>query len=327
MSILFSIILMLGALSPASAAELEWKQLPDMPIEKWEAGTVVLDDKLYMMGGYTAGVKSSKISYTYAPKDGTWTRIQDLPSGISHMNMILDGRTIWYAGGYKDGYKGHCISEVWSYDIDNDRFTIAPILPEPRGGGGLAIVGRDMHFISGIKSDRDTDAFEHWVLNLDDWAKGSATWEDAAPIPDARNQFSCVVLNGKIYAIGGQYHHDKAQLDQSRTDIYDPKMDKWSAGPELPKGHSHAEGGTFVYKDTIYMVGGHTTPKGGTKSIDPDILMLKEGGEWELLGKLPYPLSSPAACIIDGKMYVGGGSKNGGSVAIELFVTDVPGVD
>jgi N-acetylneuraminic acid mutarotase len=81
------------------------------------------------------------------------------------------------------------------------------------------------------------------------------------------------------------------------------------------------------------MVGGHTTPgkprqkkddEGGRKAIDPDILTLAPGGEWALIGKLPIPLSSPAARIIDGKFYVIGGSLNGGSVYPKVWVTDAP---
>lgn len=308
-----------------SRAQEQWRTLQDMPAGKWEAGTVVLDDKLYFFGGYTKGVKSSKRCDVFDPKDNSWTRIQDLPSAITHMNMVLDGRTVRFAGGFKDGYKGHTIAEVWSYDIDKDRYTAAPLLPETRGGGGLALVDRKLHYMGGVKADRDTDAEDHWVLNLDkwakgSWAKGSARWESAAPLPAPRNQFSTITLDGKIYAIGGQFHHDSQQIDQARVDIYDPKTESWSRGPELPKGHSHSEGGTFVSGGRIYMVGGHTTPDGGRKQIDADILALTPGAEWEVVAKLPMPLSSPSAAIIGGKLYVAGGSPNGSSVQGKMWV-------
>ena len=314
-----------------------WQELPNMPVEKWEAATIVVDGKIYILGGYGAGVRSSKICHIFDPADHSWTRIQDLPSAISHVNPVLDGRKIWFAGGFKDGYKDHVVAEVWNYDIDLDgpglkgRFTAGPLLPGKRGGGGLALIGRQLHFIGGITEDRDTDAFEHWVLDLDEYEQGTGQWRDTgAPIPEPRNQFSTVVFDNKIYLIGGQLHHDSCQLDQNRVDIYDPETNSWSAGPVLPKGHSHSEGGTFVHDGKIFLVGGHTTPgiprkkkedEGGRKAIEADILTLAHGGEWELFGKLPMPLSSPAARIVDGRFYVLGGSLNGGSVHPQVWVT------
>lgn len=318
-------MLVLGSLSTCVMAQaLDWQELAPMPVGKWEAATVVIDEKFYLLGGYTDGVRSSKRSDIFDPRDRSWQQIQDLPSAITHMNAVLDGRTIWLAGGFKDGYKGHTIAEVWNYDIDQDRYTAGPLLPATRGGGGLALVGRELHYMGGLKADRDTDAADHWVLDLTAWAEGSAHWRKAAPMPAPRNQFSTVTLNGLIYAIGGQLHHDSMQLDQPRVDIYDPMSDSWSSGPELPKGHSHAEGGTFVHEGRIYLVGGHTTPAGGTKSIDADILVLPPGGSWAVVGTLPMPLSSPAATIIAGKLYVAGGSVNGGSVQARMWVTNAP---
>ncbi len=320
------ILMSIGALGSfasgsATAEELAWKKLPDMPVGKWEAGTVVLDDKLYFFGGYTKGVRSSKLSHIFDPKDNSWTQIQDLPSAISHMNAVLDGRTVWLAGGFKDGYKGHTIAEVWNYDIDKDRYTAAPLLPETRGGGGLALVGRKLHYMGGVMEDRDTDSPDHWVLDL---SKKRAKWTNAAPMPSPRNQFGTVTFNGKIYAIAGQFHHDSGQLDQPRVDIYDPKTDSWSKGPALPHGHSHAEGGTFVHGGRIFVIGGHATPEGGRKRIDADILALAPGGQWKVVGKLPMPLSSPAAAIIGGKLFVAGGSPNGRSVQASMWVCSAP---
>lgn len=306
------------------AQELAWRELPDMPAGKWEAATTVIDGKFYVFAGYEGPVRSSKRVDVFDPSDGSWTRIQDMPSAVSHLNAVLDGRTVWFAGGFKDGYKGHAIAEVWSYDLDLDRYTAAPLLPEPRSGGGLALVGRKLHYFGGLKADRDTDAADHWVLDLDDWAAGSANWQDAAPMPYPRNQFSAVSIGNRIYAIGGQYNHDSQQLDQARVDIYDAETGSWSRGPDLPKGHSHGEAGTFVHEGRIVMVGGHTTPAGGRKSIDPDILVLEPGGEWALLGKLPMPLSSPAAAIIGGKLYAAGGSATGRGAQAKMWVADLP---
>ncbi|NKB33843.1 MAG: hypothetical protein GKR91_12160 [Pseudomonadales bacterium] len=318
-------LLMASFMSNSSAQQpFDWQALQDMPEGKWEPGVINLDNRLYLFGGYADGVVSSKRSEFFDPSDGSWNLIQELPSAITHMNMVLDGRTVWFAGGFKDGYPGHAIAEVWNYDVEQDRYTAAPLLPDPRAGGGLALVGRELHYFGGLMSDRDTDSPDHWVLNLNDWAMGNAQWQTSTPMPTPRNQFSTVAFQGKIYAIGGQFNHDSQQLDQVRVDIFDPQTESWSSGPPLPRGHSHAEGATLVYDDKIWMIGGHTTPTGGTKSQDPDILTLSAGGQWQKVGELPNSLSSPAAGIIDGVLYVGGGAYGGSTVQAKMWMAPLP---
>ena len=302
----------------------EWTALPDMPEGKWEPGVVNFDNKLYLFGGYKTGVISSKRADYFNPIDDSWTSIQELPSAITHMNMAIDGRKIWFAGGFKDGYPGHAIAEVWNYDIDLDRYTAGPLLPEPRAGGGLAIINKELHYFGGLMSDRDTDSPDHWVLDLDEWASGDGQWRSSAPMPTPRNQFSTVTFQGKIYAIGGQFNHDSQQLDQSRVDIFDPQSKSWSEGPALPKGHSHAEGATFIHDNKIWMIGGHTTPAGGTKAQDPDVLTLAPTGHWQKVGELPNPLSSPAAAIINEIIYVAGGAFGGSTVQAKMWMAPVP---
>jgi N-acetylneuraminic acid mutarotase len=78
------------------------------------------------------------------------------------------------------------------------------------------------------------------------------------------------------------------------------------------------------------MLGGHSTPEGGTKGFCGDVLSLQEGGEWVLTCKLPKPISSPAAAIIHDRLYVAGGwdgrmdeDKNWLS-SPEVWVVDAP---
>tara|TARA_E500000331_G_C17244047_1_gene708366 strand:+ start:598 stop:1590 length:993 start_codon:yes stop_codon:yes gene_type:complete len=298
-----------------AAQSLEWQQLDDMAVGHWEPASLVLDGKLVVLGGYEDYVTSSKRVDLFDPSDGSWTQLQDMPSAVGHVNLVEHNGSIWFAGGMKDkpgvlvsSEKDHIIAEVWQFDPNLDRYMAAPLLPEKRGGGTLAGVGSNLHYIGGLKEDRDTDGEEHWIFDIDEWSKtGKAQWRDAAPFPLPRNQHASVVLDDKIYVVGGQLHHDSVQIDQDRVDIYDPVSDTWEQGPSLPYGHSHSEGATFVYEGRIYMVAGHTTPEGGNKGFCQNILTLEAGGEWEVTAKLPKPMSSPASRIIDGKLYVIGG--------------------
>ncbi|MAG93894.1 MAG: hypothetical protein CMJ48_09115, partial [Planctomycetaceae bacterium] len=306
-----------------TSSSASWQKLPDMPVPRWEAGTVVLDRKLYVFGGYTKGTRSSKRADVFDPKTNTWRRLADLPSAITHMNAVLEGRRVWFAGGFKDGYKGHAIAEVWKYDIDSNTYTAMPSLPERRAGGGLALLGRRLHYFGGLLPDRLTDSPDHWVLDLDALAKGPAEWKSAAPLPVPRNQFGTVTLGGRIYAIGGQFGHDRGQDDQVRVDVYDPQTNSWSRGPDLPKPHSHAEGSTFISGGRVLMLGGMTRAE-AKRRIDDQIVTLSSNGKWTVRGKLPKPLSSPAAAIIEGRLFVAGGSLNGADPQPGMWVRDAP---
>ena len=35
---------------------VSWQRLPDMPVAKWEPASLVIDDKLYVLGGYEDNV-------------------------------------------------------------------------------------------------------------------------------------------------------------------------------------------------------------------------------------------------------------------------------
>ena len=79
------------------------------------------------------------------------------------------------------------------------------------------------------------------------------------------------------------------------------------------------------------MLGGHSTPLGGKKGFSGDVLNLVAGGEWEICGHLPKPISSPAAAIVRDRLYVAGGwdgrmdDKKRWLSSPEVWVTDVPG--
>ena len=297
--------------------EVKWERLPDMPCGKWEPASIAINDKLYVHGGYESEIITRKKLHVFDPSAGThgsWTRLQDMPSATNHVNLAPDETGFWYAGGMKDmdrpaGKKpDHIIAETWHFDIQEDRYTAGPLLPGRRAGGGLARLGDNLHYISGLMEDRDTDSPDHWVLDVAEWrATGNGVWRNLAPLPLARNQLSVAVLNDKIYVVAGQLNHDSQQIDQDGVDIYDPASDTWADGPSLPYGHSHSEGATFVHDNRIWMVAGHTTPHGGKKGFCGNVVSLGEGEEWELTCKAPKPMSSPASKVIKGRLYVAGG--------------------
>ena len=301
--------------------ELRWTPLAPMEAPRFEAASAVHEGKLYVLGGFGPGVAATNRCDSYDPETDSWTRLADMPQALTHVNAVLDGHTIWTAGGFETNGRGPAVANVWKYGIETDTFEAGPSLPDKRAGGGLALVGRELHYISGLEEDRNTDSPDHYMLDLD----GGSAWVMSVPTPSPRNQFGVAVLGSKIYLLGGQFEHDRTggtPRDQPLIDVFDTDTQLWTSGPEMPLPLSHFEPSVFVLGDEIIVVGGRSVDQHSDKVL----ALSAETQEWRELGDLPAALLAPAAQYIDGKLIVGGGALLGYRTQDAVWHTVLPGI-
>jgi len=286
---------------------LEWKETAPSPFARVESPAAVVNGKIYLFGGFTEDLEASNQLDVYDPVNDCWTRKKDMPTRLTHLNPAIDGNAIWFAGGFKGKHPGPVTAEVWKYDIALDTWSAGPPLPEPRAGGGLAVVERNLHYFGGYKSDRDTNAGDHWSLPLE----SEKEWQREDDLPDPRGHVSSAVLDGKIYALGGDHGHDITQIDVPSCHQFDPATRKWNAIANLPEGRSHFESSTIVYQDRILIVGGRCNSSQPPRNVVGDLLQYDpESDSWRVVGDMPEKLLAPTAVIISGRIVVTGGGLN-----------------
>lgn len=108
---------------------LAWKKAALSPFARVEAPTAVVSGKIYLFGGFTEDLEASNQVDVYDPASDSWTRKKDMPTRLTHLNPAIDGKTIWFAGGFKGKHPGPVTAEVWKYDIVADTWTAGPSLP------------------------------------------------------------------------------------------------------------------------------------------------------------------------------------------------------
>jgi N-acetylneuraminic acid mutarotase len=302
---------------------LKWKKAAPSPFARVEAPTAVVDNKIYLFGGFTDDLGASDHVDVYDPATDTWSRKKDMPTRLTHLNTAIDGTTIWFAGGFKGKHPGPVTDEVWKYDIASDTWMAGPPLPERRGGGGLAIVQGRLHYFGGYKMDRNTDAGDHWSLAL----KGGKTWQQEPEMPDPRGHVSAAVLDGKLYALGGAHGHDVSQIDVESCHRFDPTTKKWSTIASLPDGRSHFESSTLIYKGRIVIVGGRCNNSKPPRNVVDDILEYDpKANTWQVVGTMPKKLLAPSAAIISGSlMVIGGGLNNPRPLTAATWIASLSG--
>jgi N-acetylneuraminic acid mutarotase len=120
-------------------------------------------------------------------------------------------------------------------------------------------------------------------------------WATKQSMPTARSGLGVAVVNGKIYAIGGDDGNNV-------TEEYNPITNIWTAKKPMPTGRDRF--GMAVYQNKIYVIGGATAD--GFTAVNEVYNPLTN--TWET--KAPMPKGSRAeltASVVNGKIYVVGG--------------------
>jgi parallel beta-helix repeat protein len=137
------------------------------------------------------------------------------------------------------------------------------------------------------------------------------SWATKAPMQVERSRLGVAVVNGKIYAIGGDdvylsgncltaYGYYGKRLNT--TEEYDPLSDTWTFKASMPT--PRCSFGVAVYQNKIYCIGGRTSDgvTGVNEVYDPAT------DTWETKTPMPTPRMELQANVVDEKIYLIGGN-------------------
>jgi N-acetylneuraminic acid mutarotase len=297
-----------------------WAASSDIPFVTYEASPLVADGKLLVFGGFSDLDRNVwNTGRVFDPVTRSWSSRAEMPGGRTHVNAVLVGRTVWFAGGFLGQHPGPATDEVLLYDLDGDTWSKGPPLPQKRGSGALFLLDNRLHYAGGYSEDRDTPVPDHWVLDLGA-PEASREWRPASPVPLARGHASAATLGGHAYLIGGAVRHDPHQLDIADVHRYDPATDTWTTVAPLPAPRSHAEPSTFTWQGRIYVVGGRQRTIGVEASPDFSVYD-PETDSWTAHTSLPLGRLAPVAAAIGDSVWImGGGDRTSLPTAREAWV-------
>ena len=294
--------------SVGGPSTIGWSTVASQAFTNSEAQGAVVGGKLYVFGGFDstkACCTPTRRAFVYDPTTNAWTPIADLPKGVTHAGMATDGTDIFYAGGYIENaaQTGQIFGtrEVWRYSPATNAYTALPLLPVERAGGQLVVLGGELHYFGGTNLARTQDVGDHYVLAL----SGGTSWTTKASLPNPRHHMGAAVLDGFIYAIGGQHGHDDALVTQADVHAYDAATDTWTQRASLPSARGHIASATVLLGGRIVVAGGETSHGAGIAAVtayDPAL------NAWTALTALPAARVSGVAGVIAGELYYTTGS-------------------
>lgn len=276
--------------------------------------------KGYLMGG--RGVKPVE---EFDPETRSWRKLGPTPLEMHHFQPVAHGNRIYVLTAMTGKYPTETpLDSVYVFDPASDAWQRGPeIPPERRRGAAGAVVHDGKFYLACGIVNGHTSGTVPW---FDEFDPASNTWRQLPDAPRARDHFSAVVSQGRLYLVGGRdtSYHEAGNFTAffgaviPQVDVYDFSSGEWTTLPQhLPV--PTAAGGLVESGGAIYYFGGETDQDlahAETQRLDPGT------GEWGLVAPLRRGRHGGGAAVLDGRIYVaaGSGGRGGGP---ELSSTEV----
>lgn len=259
-----------------------------MPTARSEMSAGVIDDRIFVPGGWGNGFDQSTALEMYDPATDAWTKLADLPFHVNHHATAVYNNALYVFGPEAAALR---------YDPAADSWEELTLMPEERWAGAAAALGDYLYFVGGSGSSSD-------LLRYD---PSTDSWSRLAPLLQAREHTQAVALDGQLYALGGRWDRGLNSVER-----YDPATDTWTRIPRMNQPRSGF--GAAVWDSKIIVAGGELiSPLAIIDSIE---IYDPEQNSWELAEvSLPAPLHGLPIAIIDDDLYLLGGSGLAGYVS------------
>ncbi|MBT6158160.1 MAG: PQQ-binding-like beta-propeller repeat protein [Planctomycetaceae bacterium] len=263
------------------------QKLPALPRAITSFGAAVLDDALYIYGGfhgvahhYSDKGQSGDLLRLDLKKPTEWKVVAKGPKLQGHA-LVAQGGKLYRVGGFTAKNKDDEDQDLWSvpdfarFDPKTSKWEELPPMPSPRSSFDAIAIDDTIYVVGGWSMQGDKEADWQETAIAIDLSKSPLKWKEVAKPPFQRRALSVGTINGKLHAIGGMQPNGKITTN---TAVYDPKTDSWSKGPKLPGDDMNGFGSAcFPLGKRLFV----TTATGKVLTLSND------GKSWTPTGKTP----------------------------------------
>ncbi|HYX55960.1 MAG TPA: kelch repeat-containing protein [Nitrososphaeraceae archaeon] len=178
-----------------STSKSFWTIGAPMPTARSEIVGALLDDKIYIIGGFGESGRSTSTVEIYDPMTNEWSTAPPLPQPLDHTAAAsFDGRLYVVGGGYLN--RDQLSNKLFIYDLNTNKWTEGANLPSPRGASSANFINGTLYVVGGV------DILQTLTSNIA-YDPKSNTWTEKEPMKTAREHLTSAVIKGKLYVIGG----------------------------------------------------------------------------------------------------------------------------
>ncbi len=281
--------------------------------------TLLNDGRVLVVGGYNATQAWLQDAEIYDPVVDAWTVIPPVyPHGVEHTATLLpDGRVLVVGGCIGSS---NCTNRVELFDPQTNSWTEAAPLNSERSSQTANLLNDGRVLIAGGDWDEQGNIVDGTAVLYD---PATNRWSQASAMITPRVQAESVQLpDGKVLVAGGIMMGSNPPQIISKSEIYDPQTNTWTAAGELgsaryafnlfllPNGRAVAAGGARDYEDGW-----------GEGSFVHEVEMYNlQLNRWEVAGQMDRPTALAAGVLMpDGQEWISGGQSGRSEYSLESF--------
>ena len=204
-----------------------WTPKADMPTPRMATLTAVVGGKIYVIGGADSFFFPSGAVEVYDPVSDTWEQKADMPNPRWGAGVFAAKGKIYICGGAVDNTHQKYTDLTEEYDPKTDTWTPKAKMPLAYYDMAVSFVNSGKAYAIGGRTfkgnERDGIQVQGWILHwtVFEYDLEKNRWSRLKDqMPTGRGTLATVVVDGKIYAIGGHNNGPRRE-----TEVYTP--DGW----------------------------------------------------------------------------------------------------
>eukprot|EP00808_Paulinella_micropora_P015046 g65050.t1 len=246
---------------------------PAFPQPRYNLASAVLNNLAYAIGGNTAlgeFAASARVD-RFDPAIVNWTRVNDMnvrrsglgAAAVAGRVYAIGGATLPENGEAENGEAKEVVATTECFNpspAPNGNWSVVANMTTRRAFLGVVALDGKVYAFGGLSGPGL--GFENALSSAEVYSPVNNKWTTIASMREARSFHAAAVLNGSIYAIGGQ---DNQGQRLKSVECYDPNTNNWTKVGSL--NVERADMQASVIDGVMYVVGG-ITDNGITNSTE-----------------------------------------------------------
>jgi kelch-like protein 1/4/5 len=291
----------------------KWQVVPDMSVERYGAGVVVHDGKLYSVGGANSYYHAHKSveCLDLSDSEAKWQKLgAEMTEERDGVGVVVHNGKLFAVGGQDHNCRTHKSAECLDLSDPEAKWQkLDADMSEERCGAGVAVHSGKLYAVGG-RNDNGDYLNSAECLDLSSDSK-KATWRKLPDTLERRSGAGVAVHNGKLYYVAGVNHVGYYLNSVESLDLTAESNATWQ------KLYAHMsqeryEVGVAAHSGKLYAVGGGNQISDHVYSVE-SLDLTEPNAKWQIVSKMSVGRIGAGVIVQNGKLYAVGGMDDSGN--------------